>query len=145
MRTTSAVLCIVTGWALTGTPAPAQTFPPGYLDPEPILQAAEAAIGTNRLSCVTLTGSGYSGLVGQQRLNDKNVDWPPVPSPEEAEEVAVDTVRKSSRIALAISAARARGVRVRYFSTDHVSDEVQPWLTSGDRGTATIVNAARFT
>lgn len=80
-----------------------------------------------------------TAVIEQER--DKNVDWPPVPSPEEAEEVAADTVRKSSRIALAISAARARGVRVRYFSTDHVSDEVQPWLTSGDRGTATIVNA----
>jgi glyoxylase-like metal-dependent hydrolase (beta-lactamase superfamily II) len=59
-----------------GARAPAQEFPPGYLDPEPILQAAEAAIGSNRLSCVTISGSGYSGKVGQQRLNDKNVDWP---------------------------------------------------------------------
>ena len=25
---------------------------------------------------VTLAGSGYSGLVGQQRLNGYNVDWP---------------------------------------------------------------------
>jgi glyoxylase-like metal-dependent hydrolase (beta-lactamase superfamily II) len=56
--------------------AAAQGFPPGYLDPEPILEAAEAAIGTNRLSCVTIAGAGYSGAVGQQRLNDKNVDWP---------------------------------------------------------------------
>ena len=56
--------------------ASAQQFPPGYLDPEPILQAAEAAIGTDRLRCVTIGGSGYSGAVGQQRLNDKNVDWP---------------------------------------------------------------------
>ncbi len=53
-----------------------QEFPPGYLDPEPILQAAAEAIGTDRLQCVSVSGSGYSGMVGQQRLNDKNVDWP---------------------------------------------------------------------
>jgi glyoxylase-like metal-dependent hydrolase (beta-lactamase superfamily II) len=60
----------------TAAPALAQEYPPGYLNPEPILRAAEQAIGTDRLTCVTISGSGYSGLVGQQRLNDKNIDWP---------------------------------------------------------------------
>ncbi len=61
---------------LTGTQAAAQDFPPGYLDPEPILSAAEQAIGASNLQCVTVAGEAYSGAVGQQRLNDKNVDWP---------------------------------------------------------------------
>ena len=53
-----------------------QQFPPGYVDPRPILQAAAKAIGVDRLKCVTISGTGYSGMVGQQRLNDKNVDRP---------------------------------------------------------------------
>ncbi len=61
---------------LAATHSLGQEIPPGFLDPEPILQAAEAAIGTENLRCVTLSGSGYSGLVGQQRLNGYNVDWP---------------------------------------------------------------------
>ncbi len=70
-----------TAWALfllpiAGTQLAAQEFPPGYLDPEPILEAAAAAIGTDNLRCVTISGTGYAGAVGQQRLNDKNVDWP---------------------------------------------------------------------
>ena len=56
---------------LPATHSLGQEFPPGFLDPEPILQAAEAAIGADRLSCVSVTGSGYSGMVGaaaSQRL-----------------------------------------------------------------------------
>jgi glyoxylase-like metal-dependent hydrolase (beta-lactamase superfamily II) len=51
-------------------------FPPGYLDPQPVLQAAAQAIGADNLKCVTISGTGYAGMVGQQRLHDKNVDWP---------------------------------------------------------------------
>ncbi|HEY5624525.1 MAG TPA: hypothetical protein VIV14_12260, partial [Gammaproteobacteria bacterium] len=54
----------------------AQEFPPGYIDPWPVLNAAADAIGTDRLRCVSVSGNGYSGKVGQQDLNDKNVDWP---------------------------------------------------------------------
>jgi glyoxylase-like metal-dependent hydrolase (beta-lactamase superfamily II) len=54
----------------------AQSFPPGYLDPEPIIRAAETAIGTQDLDCVTLSGTAYTGMVGQQRLNGYDVDWP---------------------------------------------------------------------
>ena len=50
--------------------------PPGYVDPEPVLKAAAAAIGVDQVSCITMTGSGYAGIVGQQRLAEKNVDWP---------------------------------------------------------------------
>ncbi len=67
MEATFAVL------VLLATP---QTFPPGYVDPEPVLVAAEKAIGADRLRCVTLSGTGYAGIVGQQRLAEKNVDWP---------------------------------------------------------------------
>jgi len=59
-----------------GTQAAAQDYSPGYLDPEPILQAAADAIGTDNLRCVTISGAGYAAAVGQQRLHDKNVDWP---------------------------------------------------------------------
>jgi glyoxylase-like metal-dependent hydrolase (beta-lactamase superfamily II) len=58
-----------------GDPA-ARQLPPGYVDPQPLLAAARKAIGTDSLQCVTMSGVGYAGMVGQQRLNDKNVDWP---------------------------------------------------------------------
>jgi glyoxylase-like metal-dependent hydrolase (beta-lactamase superfamily II) len=62
--------------ALTAASVIAQRFPPGYVDPEPVLKAAAAAIGVDALRCVTMAGSGYAGIVGQQRLAEKNVDWP---------------------------------------------------------------------
>ncbi|MGH9334612.1 MAG: MBL fold metallo-hydrolase, partial [Vicinamibacteria bacterium] len=62
--------------ALACAPAKAQEFPPGYVDPGPVLEAAAKAIGVDQLRCVTLSGTGYAGIVGQQRLAEKNVDWP---------------------------------------------------------------------
>jgi glyoxylase-like metal-dependent hydrolase (beta-lactamase superfamily II) len=50
--------------------------PPGYLDPQPILDAAATAIGADRLKCVTISGTAYGGAVGQQRESAWNVDWP---------------------------------------------------------------------
>ena len=41
-----------------------------------MLEAASKAIGVDQLRCVTMSGTGYAGMVGQQRLSDKNVDWP---------------------------------------------------------------------
>ena len=61
---------------ILASPASAQDLPPGYLDPGPILNAAAAAIGTSNLRCVTISGSAYTGMVGQQRLNGYEVDWP---------------------------------------------------------------------
>ena len=49
---------------------------PGYVDPEPVLRAAAKAIGTDNLRCVTISGTGYAGIVGQQRQSGVNVDWP---------------------------------------------------------------------
>jgi len=53
-----------------------QELPSGFVDPYPILAAASEAIGADRLSCVSISGSAYSGMVGQQRLSGYEVDWP---------------------------------------------------------------------
>ena len=66
--------CVFTVFAVSIVSA--QRFPPGFVDPEPALKAATAAIGADRVSCVTMTGNGYAGIVGQQQLAEKNVDWP---------------------------------------------------------------------
>jgi Metallo-beta-lactamase superfamily len=62
--------------AVTATVA-TQQFPPGYVDPRPVLEAAARAIGTDKLRCVTISGpTAYNGAVGQQRESGKNIDWP---------------------------------------------------------------------
>ncbi len=66
--------------ALTGARAGSQQFPPGYVDPQPILDAAARAIGTDSLTCVTISGTAYGGAVGQQRESARNVDWPRIDS-----------------------------------------------------------------
>jgi glyoxylase-like metal-dependent hydrolase (beta-lactamase superfamily II) len=55
---------------------PAQQFPPGFVDPAPILAAASKAINEQALRCVTFSGVGYSGPVGQTFENAVNIDWP---------------------------------------------------------------------
>jgi glyoxylase-like metal-dependent hydrolase (beta-lactamase superfamily II) len=62
--------------ALFAVPLSAQSLRPGYADPRPVLAAAEKAIGAGKLKCVTISGSGYTGSVGQQREAAWNVDWP---------------------------------------------------------------------
>lgn len=74
MSTRVAALVFLVG--LTCAPLLAQRARPGYVDPEPVLKAAAAAIGVDVLRCVTMAGTGYAGIVGQQRLAEKNVDWP---------------------------------------------------------------------
>jgi glyoxylase-like metal-dependent hydrolase (beta-lactamase superfamily II) len=61
---------------LAAVRAPAQRFPPGYVDPAPILAAAAAEIGESTLRCVTFSGTGYGGAVGQTVENAVNIDWP---------------------------------------------------------------------
>lgn len=56
-------------------PATAQQPAPGHLDPVPVLRAAAKAMGTDRLKCITFSGTGYSGKVGQNVT--QNTDWPP--------------------------------------------------------------------
>ena len=54
----------------------AQPFPPGYVDPQPLLAAAAKEIGEANLRCITFSGTGYSGAVGQTFEYAVNVDWP---------------------------------------------------------------------
>jgi glyoxylase-like metal-dependent hydrolase (beta-lactamase superfamily II) len=56
------------------------TWPPGYLDPAPILAAARKAIGTDNLKCLTVSGTAYGGALGQARESARNVDWPRIDS-----------------------------------------------------------------
>ena len=52
----------------------AQGFPPGFVDPMPLLAAASEEIGERSLRCVTFSGTGYGGAVGQVFDNAPNVD-----------------------------------------------------------------------
>ena len=61
---------------LMGSQMPAQQFPPGFVDPAPILAAASKAINEQALRCITFSGVGYSGPVGQTFENAVNIDWP---------------------------------------------------------------------
>ena len=63
-------------FALLHGAAAAQELQPGYVDPWPVLEAAEAAIGAGNLRCVTVSGDAYAGMVGQQRLAGYDTDWP---------------------------------------------------------------------
>ena len=56
--------------------APAQQFPPGFVDPAPLLAAAAKEIGEANFRCVTFSGTGYGGAVGQTYEHAVNVDWP---------------------------------------------------------------------
>ena len=54
----------------------AQSFPPGYVDPLPLLAAASKEIGEANLRCITFSGTGYDGAVGQTAEYAVNIDWP---------------------------------------------------------------------
>jgi glyoxylase-like metal-dependent hydrolase (beta-lactamase superfamily II) len=60
--------------ALIGKSPAAQELPPGYIDPWPVLRAAVKAIGADKLNCITFSGTGYAGKVGQNVTED--TDWP---------------------------------------------------------------------
>jgi hypothetical protein len=62
--------------ALAGAHLLARQFPPGYVDPAPILAAASKEIGEADFRCVTFSGTGYDGAVGQTYENAVNIDWP---------------------------------------------------------------------
>ena len=47
--------------ATLGSVAAMAQFAPGFVDPQPVLQAAGKAIGTDNLRCVTISGTGYAG------------------------------------------------------------------------------------
>jgi len=46
----------------------------GYVDPVPVLRAAADAMGVDKLDCITISGTGYAGKVGQNVT--QNTDWP---------------------------------------------------------------------
>lgn len=52
----------------------APSFPPGYIDPTPVLEAAAKAIGADELECIQISGAGYAGIVGQGYRQSE--DWP---------------------------------------------------------------------
>ena len=56
----------------------AQRFPPGYVDPLPLLAAASKEINEQNFRCVTFSGTGYGGAVGQTFEQAVNIDWPRV-------------------------------------------------------------------
>ena len=61
---------------LAGIPSAAQEFPPGYVDPAPLLAAVAEEIGEADLRCIAFSGSGgYAGAVGQTFENAVNIDW----------------------------------------------------------------------
>ena len=54
--------------------AAAQQPASGRVDPWPVLRAAAEAMGVDELKCVTISGGGYAGKVGQNVTQD--TDWP---------------------------------------------------------------------
>ena len=60
--------------ALVSEPGVAQQPAPGHVDPMPVLKAAAKAMGVDKLNCITISGSGYAGKVGQNVTQD--TDWP---------------------------------------------------------------------
>jgi glyoxylase-like metal-dependent hydrolase (beta-lactamase superfamily II) len=72
MMRSTVILVLLLACQLVG----AQPYSPGFVDPRPVLDAAAKAIGVDNLKCVTISGTGYSGAVGQQWWSDRNVDWP---------------------------------------------------------------------
>ena len=54
--------------------ATTQALAPGHVDPQPVLQAAAQAMGVDNLRCITFSGTGYAGKVGQNVTQD--TDWP---------------------------------------------------------------------
>jgi len=65
---------------ILGGQMPAQQFPPGYVDPVPLLSAVAEEIGEANLKCITYSGTGSSAAVGQTFENAVNVDWPRIGS-----------------------------------------------------------------
>src|SRR5262245_20613297 len=73
----NAVLALIVVLCVTTT---AQQFPAGYVDPAPILAAAAMEIGESNLKCITFSGTGYAGAVGQAFESGVNIDWPRIDS-----------------------------------------------------------------
>jgi hypothetical protein len=75
-KTLYAAAALAAMFLLFGATTPAQRLPPGYVDPAPLLAAASREIGEASLRCITFSGAGYGGAVGQTYENAVNIDWP---------------------------------------------------------------------
>lgn len=80
MHVMRAVLAVLIAVVLACMSLAAQSLPPGYVDPAPLLAAASAEIGETSLRCITFSGTGYGGAVGQAFESAPNIDWPRVDS-----------------------------------------------------------------
>jgi glyoxylase-like metal-dependent hydrolase (beta-lactamase superfamily II) len=69
-------LWVVGVLGIVGASPAAQQLEPGYVDPRPVLEAAAKAIGVDQVRCITMAGTGYAGMVGQQRTSGVDIDWP---------------------------------------------------------------------
>ena len=65
MRMMSGLALAVLLAASIAAQSPAPAFPPGFVNQAPILAAAAKEIGEASLQCVTFSGTGYAGAVGQ--------------------------------------------------------------------------------
>jgi glyoxylase-like metal-dependent hydrolase (beta-lactamase superfamily II) len=70
------VMIFLSGFVAVIAQAASPSFPPGFVDPAPLLEAASKEIGERNLKCVRFSGSGYAGAVGQAFESAVNVDWP---------------------------------------------------------------------
>lgn len=75
-----------------------------------------------------------------EKERDDNPAWPPVPHPEDAEDVAADLTDKSAQLLSIVQTSLRAGARVRFFSTDAVGT-TPPWVSAGLPGVLTLVNA----
>ncbi|MBI1357928.1 MAG: MBL fold metallo-hydrolase [Acidobacteria bacterium] len=66
--------CLPVSIALLLAPAALSAQSPGHVDPEPVLQAVARQMGVDKLRCVSFSGEGYAGKVGQNITQD--TDWP---------------------------------------------------------------------
>jgi glyoxylase-like metal-dependent hydrolase (beta-lactamase superfamily II) len=71
---THRLLIFLLASAVTVRFAESQNVTPGHVDPWPVLRAAAHAMGADNLKCVTISGTGYAGKVGQNVTQD--TDWP---------------------------------------------------------------------
>ena len=76
MRMISGLALTVLLAASIAAQSPSSGFQPGFVDPAPILAAAAKEIGEAGLQCVTFSGTGYAGAVGQAFESGVNIDWP---------------------------------------------------------------------
>ncbi len=56
---------------------PAQQFPPGYVDPAPLLAAVAEEIGEANLRCIMYSGAGYSGAPVNAHIAQNAMYSPP--------------------------------------------------------------------